>query len=158
MSIGARSAQGRISSATVCGRRNCGTCRCWRLVTDYTVDRWADKDKTKPAAFKRACNGCRARRERSIVERDQRVRQARRDACKRWRVRQGIQPAPCAWGCGRHAAAGMSICHACDDEGYGWVRLSGGSYVEESELASIGFDHGMSGLSMSSSLGRAMMC
>jgi hypothetical protein len=41
----------RARRDVICGRRNCGRCTRWYLITDFSVTRWADVNKTIPRIF-----------------------------------------------------------------------------------------------------------
>ena len=156
MHIGARGAKGHIATTTVCGRRHCRVCTGWRLVTDFGVKVWADKEKTRPRYLKSECHACCVVIERRRLSAPH-IREAKRQYDRlRYHERKRERQAMCAW-CGEHPrGARTNICSSCDDEAYGWVQLDGGGLVEEFELASFGFDHGMSGISTRSPLGRQL--
>lgn len=128
------------------------------VATDFGVKRWDDAEKTRPRYLKSDCRECCVVLERRRLSAPQ-IREAKRQYDRlRYHERKLERARQCAW-CGIHPrGTHTNICASCDDKEHGWVKLSGGSYVEESELASIGFDHGMTGISTSSTLGQAMMC
>jgi hypothetical protein len=53
----------------ICGRRNCGRCTRWYLITDFSVTRWADVNKTIPRIFNSNCRACHRWRKRVQSER-----------------------------------------------------------------------------------------
>lgn len=152
--IGTRGARGRIVSTNVCGRRHCRVCRRWRhACTDFGVKVWDDKEKTRPRYLKSECHECLVRIGRRRMS-TPRIREAKRQY-DRLRYHERKLARLCTW-CGTNERHGRSsICASCDSDAYGWVNI-GGSLVEESELASFNFDHGMSGVSRSSPLGLAL--
>lgn len=156
MHIGARDVKGRIRSTSVCGRRHCRVCGRWRhTCTDFGVKVWEDEEKTRPRYLKGECHECCV-----VIERRRlsapRIREAKRQYDRaRYHERKLERAALCSWCRERHRCGRLSICASCDDEAYGWVGI-GSSFVEEGELASLNFDHGMSGVSRSSPLGLAL--
>jgi hypothetical protein len=154
--IKARSALGRIESATVCGRRHCRVCTNWRHVSDFSVNVWADAEKTRPRYLKSECHTCQnklERRRQSVP----RIREAKRQYDRaRYHERKLERAALCAWCHTRPHGEHSNICSTCDDEQHGWVELPNGAWVEEGLLADVGFDHGYSGVAAGSPLGLAL--
>jgi hypothetical protein len=156
MAIKVRDAQGRIGSATVCGRRHCRVCKKWRHVFNFSVNVWADAEKTRPRYLRSECHVCQSLRERRRVTAP-RIREAKRQYDRlRYHERKLERAALCAW-CRTHPHGEHSnICSTCDDEQHGWVELPNGAWVEEGLLADVGFDHGYSGVAAGSPLGLAL--
>lgn len=125
--------------------------------TDFGVKVWDDKAKTRPRYLKSECYECRARLERGRRPTPTaQMREAKRQYDRaRYHQRRLERAALCSWCQTAPRYGRASICAACDSDAYGWVDI-GGSLVEESELASFNFDHGMSGVSRASPLGLAL--
>jgi hypothetical protein len=61
----------RARRDVVCGRRNCGECTRWHHITDFSVTRWADWEKTTPKIWNSRCDGCVRERRRQRPKRRQ---------------------------------------------------------------------------------------
>jgi hypothetical protein len=59
----------RARRDVICGRRNCGRCTRWYLITDFSGTRWADVHKTTPRIFNSWCKACARQRKREQSER-----------------------------------------------------------------------------------------